>query len=355
MSGNSTGTLFRVTTFGESHGVAMGAIIDGVLPRMPLSVADIQKELDRRRPGQSAATTQRQEKDKVQILSGVMDGKTTGTPIGLLIYNEDANPKDYLPLKNIFRPGHADYVYQKKYGIRDWRGGGRSSGRETAMRVAAGAIAKKMLSHEKISVIGYTKEIAGIPARRIDLSAIERNIVRSPDMIAAKHMIAKIEQARKSGDSVGGIIEVCVKGCPVGLGEPVFDKLDARLTAAIMSIGAVKGVEIGAGFDSAKMFGSEFNDVVYVKNKKLISKTNNNGGISAGISNGQEIVLRAVIRPTCSIAKPQQALTKDFKTQKIKIAGRHDPCICPRAVVVVEAMVAMTILDALLVARAKSF
>ena len=354
MSGNSIGKIFRVTTFGESHGVAIGAVVDGVCPGMSLSLEDIQRELNRRRPGQSIATTQRQEKDKVQVLSGILNGKTTGTPIGLLIYNEDANPKDYLPLKNIFRPGHADFVYEKKYGIRDWRGGGRSSGRETAMRVAAGAIAKKMLAKEKISIIGYVKEIAGIVAQKMNFAVIEKNIVRSPDIAAAKQMIARITEARQSGDSVGGIVEILVKGCPVGLGEPVFDKLNAQLAAAVMSVGGVKGVEFGAGFAAAAMLGSEFNDVIYEKNKKLVARTNHNGGISAGISNGEDIILRAAIRPTCSIAKPQQALTKNLRTQTICIAGRHDPCICPRAVVVIEAMVAMTLVDALLMARAKS-
>ncbi|HOD12586.1 MAG TPA: chorismate synthase [Candidatus Omnitrophota bacterium] len=354
MSGNSVGKIFQVTTFGESHGVAMGAVIDGVLANIPLTAQDVQKELDRRRPGQSAVTTQRREKDRVMILSGIMNGKTTGTPIGLLIYNEDANPKDYLALKDIFRPGHADFVYQQKYGIRDWRGGGRSSGRETAMRVAAGAIAKKILARENMSIVGYVKEIAGIKADKIDLKVIEKNAVRAPDLVAARKMITKIERVRQQGDSVGGIIEVVVNGCPVGLGEPVFDKLNAQLAASVMSIGAVKGVEFGAGFAAKDMLGSEFNDVVCFKNKKLIARTNHNGGISAGISNGQQLVMRAVIRPTCSIAKQQTALTRDLKTQKITIAGRHDPCICPRAVVVVEAMVAITLADALLVARSRS-
>ncbi len=354
MSGNSIGKIFQVTTFGESHGVAMGAVVDGVLSNIPLTAQDIQKELDRRRPGQSVVTTQRMEKDRVMILSGVMDGKTTGTPIGLLIYNEDANPKDYLALKDIFRPGHADFVYQQKYGIRDWRGGGRSSGRETAMRVAAGAIAKKILARENVSIVGYVKEIAGIMADKIDLKVIEKNVVRAPDLVAARKMIAKIERVRKQGDSVGGIIEVVVNGCPVGLGDPVFDKLNAQLAASVMSIGAVKGIEFGAGFAAKDMLGSEFNDVVYSRKKKVIARTNHSGGISAGISNGQQLVMRVVIRPTCSIAKQQIALTRDLKIQKITIAGRHDPCICPRAVVVVEAMVAITLADALLVARSRS-
>lgn len=347
MSGNTFGNIFKVTTFGESHGIAIGAVVDGVWPGLKLSKEDIQKELDRRRPGQSKVTTQRQELDRVHILSGVFEGKTTGCPIGLLIYNKDAKTSDYKALKNIFRPGHADFVYQEKYGIRDWRGG-RSSGRETAMRVAAGAIAKKMLSEKNINVIGYTKEIAGVAAQTIDLNMIEKNIVRCPDRVAANQMIEKIEEARQAGDSLGGIIEVVVRGCPVGLGEPVFDKLDARLAAAVMSIGAIKGVEIGAGFQSASMLGSEFNDIPCVKNKAIRLKTNHGGGISAGISNGEDIILRAVVRPTCSIAKPQQALAKNKTISTLQIKGRHDPCICPRAVVVVEAMIALALVDALL-------
>jgi chorismate synthase len=354
MAGNTFGNLFKVTTFGESHGVGMGAVVDGVWPGLKLSKDDIQKELDRRRPGQSKVTTQRQELDKVEILSGIFEGKTTGCPIGLLIYNKDARPGDYKELKNIFRPGHADFVYQEKYGIRDWRGGGRSSGRETAMRVAAGAIAKKMLSTMNINIIGYTKEIAGVVAQNINVKAIEKNIVRCPDPIAALQMIEKIEEARQAGDSLGGVIEVIVKGCPIGLGEPVFDKLDARLAAAVMSIGAIKGVEIGAGFQSASMLGSEFNDIPCVKNKLVKLETNHSGGISAGISNGEDIILRAAVRPTCSIAKPQKALTKEKAITMLEIKGRHDPCICPRAVVVVEAMVALALVDALLANQAIS-
>jgi len=352
MAGNTFGNIFKVTTFGESHGVAIGAVVDGVWPGLSLCEADIQKELNRRRPGQSKVTTQRQEQDQVQILSGVFEGKTTGCPIGLLIYNKDANPNDYKALKNVFRPGHADFVYQEKYGIRDWRGGGRSSGRETAMRVAAGAIAKKMLSEEKIKIIGYTKEVAGIVAQTFDVNAIEKNIVRCPDRAIALQMIAKIDAARKAGDSLGGVIEVIVKGCPVGLGEPIFDKLDARLAAAVMSIGAVKGVEIGAGFQCASMLGSEFNDIPFVKNKVVKLKTNHGGGISAGISNGEDIVLRVAVRPTCSIAVPQQALTKNKTICRLEVKGRHDPCICPRAVVVVESMVALALVDAFLAHQA---
>jgi len=352
MAGNTFGNIFKVTTFGESHGVAIGAVVDGVWPGLPLSEADIQKELNRRRPGQSKVSTKRKEPDRVQILSGVFEGKTTGCPVGLLIHNKDANPSDYKALKNVFRPGHADFVYQTKYGIRDWRGGGRSSGRETAMRVAAGAIAKMMLAKENIKIIGYTKEVAGIIAQRFDPNIIEKNIVRCPDPVAARQMIAKIDAARKEGDSLGGIVEVIVKGCPVGLGDPIFDKLDARLAAAVMSIGAIKGVEIGAGFLSAEMRGSQFNDIPYLDKRTVKLRTNHSGGISAGISNGEDIVMRAAVRPTCSIAKSQIALTKNKMMCRLEIKGRHDPCICPRAVVVVEAMVALAIIDAFLAYRA---
>lgn len=354
MAGNTFGKLFTITTFGESHGPAIGAVIDGVRPGMPLTKEDIQIELNRRRPGQSSMTTQRKEADEVEILSGVLDGKTTGTPIGLLIRNTDANPKDYEDLKDVFRPGHADYAYFKKYGIRDWQGGGRASGRETAMRVAAGVIAKKMLAEYGITVTAYTKQVDDIVAKNIDLPAIESNPVRCPDPEAAMLMVERIKIAKADGDSVGGIIEAIVKNCPAGLGDPIFDKLDARLAAAVMSIGAIKGVEIGDGFHSATMKGSEFNDVSAWKDGALKSKTNHSGGISGGISNGNDIILRTVIRPTCSIAKPQQAATLDGKSTTMEIKGRHDPCICPRAVVVVEAMVALVMVDCLLIQKSIS-
>ena len=354
MSGNTFGKLFTVTTFGESHGPAIGAVIDGVRPGMPLSKEDIQIELNRRRPGQSSLTTQRKEADEVEILSGMLDGKTTGTPIGLLIRNTDANPKDYEDLKNILRPGHADYAYLRKYGIRDWRGGGRASGRETALRVAAGAVAKKMLDEYGITVTAYTKQIDDIVAKNIDFAAIESNPVRCPDPEAAMLMAERIKIAKEECDSIGGVIEVVVKNCPAGLGDPVFDKLDARLASGVMSIGAIKGVEIGDGFQSAIMKGSEFNDISTLKDGTLKSRTNHSGGISGGISNGNDVVLRAVIRPTCSIAKPQEAVTIDGKPTTMEIKGRHDPCICPRAVVVVEAMVALVMIDCLLIQKSIS-
>ncbi len=354
MSGNTFGKLFTVTTFGESHGSAIGAIVDGVRPGLPLNKDDIQIELNRRRPGQSSLTTSRSEADEVEILSGILNGKATGTSIGFLIRNTDANSKDYEDLKDIFRPGHADYAYLKKYGIRDWRGGGRASGRETAMRVAAGAIAKKMLSEYGVTVTSYTKQVDDIVAKNIDFSAIESNPVRCPDPEAAILMAERIKIAKENQDSVGGIIETVVKKCPAGLGDPVFDKLDARLAAGIMSIGAIKGVEFGDGFQSVTMKGSEFNDAGVWKNNALSLKTNHSGGISGGISNGNDIILRAVIRPTCSIAKPQEVTTLEGEIKSMEIKGRHDPCICPRAVVVVEAMTALVMIDCLLIQKSIS-
>ncbi len=354
MAGNTFGKLFTITTFGESHGSAIGAVIDGVRPGMPLSEKDIQSKLDKRRPGQNSISTQRKETDQVEILSGVFEGKTTGTPIGLLIRNTDANSKDYEQIKDVLRPGHGDYTYLQKYGIRDWRGGGRASGRETAMRVAAGAIAKKMLAEHNITVKAYTSEIDGIKAENIDLKTIESNSVRCPDAKAAELMIKRIEEVKAQGDSVGGIIEAVVKNCPSGLGDPIFDKLGARLASAVMSIGAIKGVEIGDGFRASDMKGSEFNDTLTLENGAIKTKTNHSGGISAGISSGEDIVLRAAVRPTCSIAKAQETLTKDGKSTTLEIKGRHDPCICPRAVIVVEAMIAVTIIDCMLIQKSMS-
>ncbi|MDP8265372.1 MAG: chorismate synthase [Candidatus Aceula meridiana] len=351
MAGNTFGKLFTITTFGESHGKAIGVVIDGVKPGMPLTEADIQVELDRRRPGQSMATTQRKEPDKAEILSGVFEEKTTGTPIAIVITNTDANPKDYENLKDVFRPGHADFAYLEKFGVRDWRGGGRASGRETAARVAAGAVAKKMLKEQGVTVTAYTKEIAGIVAENLDLNSIENNPVRCPDAKAAKAMLSKIDEARKTLDSVGGIIEAIVTGCPPGLGDPVFDKLDAKLSQAIMSIGAVKGIEFGDGFKASSMKGSEFNDAYKSEGGKTQVQSNHGGGISGGISNGGDIVLRTVVRPTCSIAQPQDTITKGGEATSIQIKGRHDPCICPRAVVVVEAMIAVTLADCLLIQK----
>ena len=348
MAGNTFGTLFRLTTFGESHGPAIGVVIDGVKPLLSLSEADIQVELDRRRPGQSSIVTQRKESDTVEILSGVFEGKTTGAPVALLIRNSDMRPKDYEKIKDIFRPGHADYSFLTKFGIRDWRGGGRASGRETAARVAAGAVAKKILAQKNIKVTAYTLAVGDIYAKKIDLSKIESNMVRSPDPEAAELMIQKIEEVRKAGDSIGGIVEAVIQGCPPGLGEPVFDKLSARLAAAVMSIGTIKGVEIGAGFAAAKMQGSQNNDVFYNEGGRVRTKTNNAGGILGGISTGEDITLRVAVKPPSSIVIPQESITTKKEKTTLQVTGRHDPCICPRVVPVVEAMLAVTLVDCLM-------
>lgn len=351
MAGNTYGELFRVTTFGESHGPAIGAVIDGVPPGIEISETDIQKDLDRRRPGQSKITTQRQEDDKVEILSGVFEGKTTGTPLALLIRNKDQRSKDYSNIFNLFRPGHADYTYHKKYGRRDYRGGGRSSGRETACRVAAGAVAKKILEQQGIHVTAYTLSVAGITAQEKDLSVIEKNLVRAPDMAAAEKMIARIEEARKNCDSVGGVVEAVVKGCPAGLGDPVFGKLNARLAYGLMSIGTIRGIEFGEGFKAAEMTGSEHNDEFETRGDEVHTKTNHAGGILGGISNGEDIILRIAVKPPSSIAKTQRTVNEDKEDVDVQVKGRHDPCICPRVVPVAEAMIALTLLDCLLIQK----
>lgn len=345
MTGNEFGKNFKIITFGESHGKGIGVVIDGVKAGKKISAKDIQKELDRRRPGQSKITTQRKESDTVEIISGIFEDKTLGTPICLLIRNKDYRPKDYSAIKKLFRPGHAGYTYLKKYGIRDYRGGGRSSGRETVARVAAGAIAKKELKKNKIKIIGYVKEIAGIEAKKIDYKEIEKNPVRSPDKIAAKKMEKAIIDAIKKKDSVGGIVEIVVKGLPAGVGEPVFSKLDAELAKALMSIGAVKGVEFGSGFKSAKMKGSENNDEIRNVKGKVKFLSNNSGGILGGISNGEDIVIRIAVKPTSSIAQKQRTINENKKNVFIETKGRHDPCICPRIVPVAEAMVALVLID----------
>ena len=349
MSGNSFGRLFKITTFGESHGPALGVTIDGVPSLIELSEEDIQKEMDRRKPGQSSVTTPRKEADQIEILSGVFEGKTTGAPLAILIRNTNQRSKDYSKIKDVFRPGHADYTYQEKYGIRDYRGGGRSSGRETACRVAAGAVAKKVLKGLGISIISYTKAVAGIEAEIIDFNQIELNPVRCPDPKKAEEMVSIIEAARKEGDSVGGVIETIVTGCPTGLGDPCFDKLEALLSHAIMSIGTVKGIEFGDGFAATRKRGSENNDEFTLNNGKVKTKTNAAGGTLGGISSGEDIIFRAAIKPTSSITKSQETVNLAGQEQSLEVHGRHDPCICPRAVPVLEAMTAITILDAFLI------
>ncbi len=345
MSGNTFGKLFKIATWGESHGAGVGVVIEGCPAGLPLKESEIQKELDRRKTGQSKVTTTRKEGDKVQFMSGVFQGKTTGTPISMLVINQDADSSKYELIKDLFRPGHADYTYQMKYGLRDYRGGGRSSARETVGRVAAGAIAKKLLKRHKIKITGYTRQIGPIHAKKFDFDEIEKNIIRCPDKAMAEKMIAHVMKARKKGDSVGGVVEVVVQGVPAGLGEPVFDRLDADLAKAVMCIPAVKGVEIGIGFEAAEMLGSECNDAFIMKGRKVTTKTNHAGGILGGISNGENIVLRMVVKPTSSINKTQDTVTLKGKTATINVEGRHDPCICPRAVPIAEAMVALTLID----------
>lgn len=351
MAGNIFGHLFRVTTFGESHGAAIGAVLDGVPPGLELSLDDIQRELNRRRPGQSDVTTPRKESDQAEILSGIFEGKTTGTPLAILIRNADQRSKDYSSLLKIFRPGHADFTMKQKFGVRDHRGGGRSSGRETACRVAAGAVAKKILITEGVSVLAYTTKIGGIAAREFDPQEIERNAVRAADPQAAREMIDRIHQVKDQGDSVGGIIEVRVNGLPAGLGDPVFDKLDARLAAAVMSIGAIKGVEFGDGFKAAEHTGAENNDAFIQQDGRIVTATNHAGGILGGISTGTEIILRAAVKPTSSISRNQTTVDQQGSAQEIQIEGRHDPCLCPRIVPVIEAMVALVLADCLLIQK----
>lgn len=350
MAGNSFGQVFRITTWGESHGKALGVVIDGCPPLLPLTVADIQEELDRRRPGQSLGATTRQEKDQVEILSGVFDGRTTGTPISLLIWNVDVDNQAYEELKDVFRPGHGDFTYQAKYGIRDYRGGGRSSARETVARVAAGAIAKKILQRENMQICAYTIELGGIIAEKRDLQEVRKNNLSCPDSQAAQKMAEKIVEAKQQGDTLGGIVEILVRNCPAGLGEPIFDKLEADLAKALMSIGAVRGVEVGAGFQIARLTGSVSNDPLtptgFAKNDA--------GGILGGISTGEDIILRVAVKPIPSIAQEQKTIDANFKPVTIRIKGRHDVSAIPRINPVCEAMVALVLADHLLRQKAIS-
>jgi chorismate synthase len=348
MGGNSFGTLFKITTWGESHGEALGVVIDGCPPRVDLSSEDIQKELDRRRPGQGKGSSPRRERDKVEIVSGTFEGKTTGTPISLLIRNEDVDSGPYEEWKEVFRPGQADFTYQAKYGIRDYRGGGRASARETTGRVAAGAVAKRVLEKERIVIIGYTVELGGIRAEKVDFEEIERNALRCPDRNAAIVMEKKIEEIKVEGDSLGGIVEVLARGCPPGLGEPLFDKLEADLAKALMSIGAVRGVEVGAGFRVARMFGSQCNDPIGPKG----FEKNDAGGILGGISNGADIILRVAVKPIPSISLEQRTVDQAMRPVSLKIKGRHDVSAIPRINPVCEAMVAIVLVDHLLRQRA---
>jgi len=353
MGGNTLGKIFQVTTFGSSHGRAIGAVVDGCPAGLSLGVEDIQRELDKRRPGTSAITTPRREKDKVEILSGIFQGKTDGTPIAAIVYNEDVDSSAYEAIKYKPRPGHGDYTWRAKFGHYDYRGGGRGSGRITIGHVIGGAIAKKLLETFNIKVIGHVTQIGNIKARRIDPKHIEEyslnNLVRSADKKAAEKMEKLILDTKKKGDSVGGIVEVIVLGAPAGLGEPVFSKLDADIAYALMGIGSVKGVEIGLGFKVAECNASEVNDEYYIEEGEIKTITNNSGGIIGGISNGMPIVARIAVKPTPSISLPQKTI--NFKTMKettIQIKGRHDPCICPRIVPVAEASIAIIIADHLI-------
>jgi len=349
MGGNSFGTLFRVTTFGESHGKAVGVIVDGCPAGMALKEDDVQRELDRRRPGQGRITTGRKEEDRVTILSGVFEGKTTGAPLAMMVHNRDVDSMPYLKNRDLLRPSHADFTYRAKYGHVDPRGGGRSSGRETVGRVAAGAVARKLLSGLGIEIIGHTVKVHDVSASPT-LEEIRKNAKRSgigcADPEKAKEMEAAVLKAKEEGDSVGGVVEVLALDVPPGLGEPVFDKLDADLAKAVMSVGAVKGIEIGAGFELGGMKGSEANDAFRIEGKSVSTRTNRSGGIQGGISNGMPVIVRAAIKPTSSIAKEQDTVdVKKMRKAGIKVEGRHDPCIVPRVLPVLEAMVAIVLAD----------
>lgn len=350
MAGSSYGNSFTITTWGESHGPAIGAVIDGCPAGLPLTAEDIQKFLDRRKPGQSRFTTARREDDQAEILSGVFEGKTTGTPISVIVHNQDQRSRDYGRIKDCYRPGHADYTFDAKYGIRDYRGGGRTSGRETIGRVAAGAVAAKLLQRLGIHVTAYTKAIGGItvPESAYDYECIGDNPLYMPNNEYAAKASAYLENCVKNQDSSGGMIECIIDGMPAGVGEPVFDKLDARLAKAVMSIGAVKGVEIGGGFETARMTGSVNNDEFCIENGYIRKKSNHSGGTLGGLSDGSRIVLRAAVKPTPSIAREQKTVDVHGEETSITITGRHDPVIVPRAVVVVESMAAITAADLLL-------
>lgn len=359
---NTFGKLFTLTTFGESHGVAVGGMVDGMPPGIPIDIDFIQRELARRRPGQSRITTDRKELDQVELLSGVFEGKSTGTPIGFIVRNRNQQSKDYDSIANLFRPSHADYTYYNKYGIRDYRGGGRASARITLSRVVAGALAKLVLKQKGISITAYTSQVGNITLdkdyQKYDFSLIETNPVRCPELEKAKEMEALIAEMKREGDTIGGVVTCVIKGCPVGLGEPEFDKLHAQLGAAMLSINAAKGFEYGEGFAGSSWRGSQQNDVFIPSSDKqqahgIKTKTNHSGGIQGGISNGEDIYFRVAFKPVATLLMEQETVNKEGEATKIDVHGRHDPCVLPRAVPIVEAMAAMTILDALLVDNAK--
>ena len=354
MAGNTFGTLFKLTTFGESHGVALGGIIDGCPAGLEIDLEFVKSELQRRKPGQSHITTQRKEEDEVKFLSGIFEGKTTGHPIGFTIENTNQKPTDYEHIKDTFRPSHADFTYQEKYGIRDYRGDGRSSARETACRIVGGAIAKLYLKHLNVSIQAYVSQVGNIKLEKtyqeLDLSKTEESIIRCPDAATAYKMISYIEDIRKEGDTIGGIVSCVIKGTPIGLGEPIFDKLHADLGKAMLSINAVKGFEYGEGFNSINFKGSELNDSFVSSsevenNKKITTSTNHSGGIQGGISNGQDINFKVAFKPVATIMQDQQSVDKDGNELVVKGKGRHDPCVLPRAVPIVESMAALVIAD----------
>jgi chorismate synthase len=348
--GNSFGNLFRITTWGESHGGGVGVVIDGCPPRLPLTEADIQPDLDRRRPGQSSIVTPRQEADRVQILSGTFGGQTLGTPISMLVKNEDARPAAYSEMATKFRPSHADYTYQAKFGVRNWQGGGRTSARETIGRVAAGAVAKKILSEQfGVTVLAFVKQVqrivADVDLDSVSFKQIESNIVRCPDQPAAQKMIRLIEKMRRAGDSVGGVIECVARGVPPGWGEPVFDRLEADLGKAMLSLPASKGFEIGSGFGGILLTGLQHNDPFRMRGGKVRTITNKSGGIQGGISNGEPIYFRVAFKPVATVMREQQTVDIHLKNTTLKARGRHDPCVLPRAVPMVEAMAALVLVD----------
>ncbi len=354
MPGNTFGQIFKLTSFGESHGEAIGGIIDGCPAGLNIDLDFIQSELERRKPGQSHITTQRKEDDKVQFLSGIFEGKTTGTPIGFIIANENQKGKDYDHLKDVFRPSHADFTYEAKYGIRDHKGGGRSSARETACRIVAGAVAKLILKQSKVSIQAYVSCVKDvkltIPYSKLDLTKTETNIIRCPDEVTANKMISLIEETGKAGNTVGGIISCVIKGTPVGLGEPVFDKLHADLGKAMLSINAVKGFEYGAGFNAINSYGSELNDI-FESGKEITTKTNNSGGVQGGISNGQDIYFNVAFKPVATVMQTQKSVNTKGEEVNLEAKGRHDPCVLPRAVPIVESMAALVLVDHLLRSR----
>lgn len=354
---NTIGTLYKLTTFGESHGAAIGGIIDGLPGDIEIDLNKVQQELDRRKPGTSSITTQRKEDDKLEILSGIFNGRTTGTPLAFLVRNEDHHSNDYEEVKNTYRPNHADFTYDYKYHNRDYRGGGRASARETISRVVAGAIAKQILEYLDVEIFAYTSQIGNIklnkPYYELDLTKTDTNDVRCPDKATANRMIKKIKEVRDDGNSIGGIVTCVIKGLQPGIGEPIFDKLSSRLAGAIMSIPGTKGFEYGEGFGGVTMLGSEYIDEFKVSHGEITTKTNHSGGIQGGISNGQDIYFNVVFKPTATIYKEVNTVDVSGEEKTLKMVGRHDPCIVPRAIPIVESMVAITLLDLILIENSR--